>query len=133
MMPLVACALMISAGIYVSAVLIRGSDERVKSSRRLFELASTVEDGVKYKREPIASILGKDAFEELAFSRDPEVAKLTGSICSSDYGAALNYAALLKIHTEKEMRKTVDEEGRRRPMMTFLPPAAAALAAILLI
>ena len=125
--------LMASSGFFVSYLLVKASSDRVKSSVRLFDLASTLEDGIRYKREPVAAILGDSAFEELAASGDPEVAKLTESICSSDYEAALNYAALLKIHTEKEMRKTEEEEKRARPMMTFLPPAAAALAAILLI
>ena len=126
-------ALMTSAGVFVSLNLIGGSKMRVESARRLFDTVSAVEDGIRYKREPIASVVGDGAFQELLSSRDPEVAKLTESICSSDYEAALNYAALLKIHTEKEMRKTAEEEERRRPLMTFLPPAAAALAAILLI
>ena len=125
--------LMTSAGLFVSSLLVKDSKTRVSSAKRLYEIASSLEDGIRYKREPVTSILGSGQFEELVSSSDPEAAKLTNDICSSDYEAALNYAALLKIHTEKEMRKTAEEEERRRPMMIFLPPAAAALAAILLI
>ena len=125
--------LILSAGLLVSHTLLKGSSKRIERSRKLYESASSIEDGIRYKREPVASIIGEDKFSELKGSEDSTVSKLISDICSSDYGAALNCAVLLKNHTEKEMRKTVEKEEKSRPMMAYLPPAAAALVAILLL
>lgn len=131
-MNLLIVILLLLSGLLVSAELLAESSGRVASAKRRYELASSVEEGIRYKREPMTSILGEDSFKELAESGG-EVSKLVADICSSDYDAALNCAALLKIYTEKEMRKTAEREMRSRPMMAYLPPAAAALAAILLL
>ena len=132
-MYLIFLSLMLCAGALVSSSLLKESGARVEKARRLFDDASSIEEGIRYKRAPVGSILGGAPLNELSNSGDDTVAKLISEICSSDYAAALNYAALLKNHTEKEMRKTEEKEMRSRPMMAYLPPAAASLAAILLL
>ena len=66
-------------------------------------------------------------------SSDGAVSKLVSGICSSDYDAAQRYAGQLKNLTEKEMRSAEEEEKKSFAARAFLPVAAAALAAILLL
>ena len=123
---------MLLAGLAVSGTLLKESGARVERARRIYGYAKTIEEGIRYARAPIPSVIDSRSLKELEES-DEEAGRLVEDICSSDYGAALNYAVYLRNHTEKEMQRAEEEERARRPMMAYLPPAAAALAVILLL
>ena len=126
--------LMLLSGVSVSYYLIKDSEKRRRRALGIYELASHLEELIRYTRTPVSGLtMGGMSIDDLIEHPDGEVVRLTEMICSSDYEAALSYAALLKNHTEKEMQKVKEKEERSRPMAAFLPPAAALLAAILLI
>ncbi len=125
---------MFLAGCSVSYILCSDSRAKTEKSYELAKCAALIEERIRCAREPIEDILtGSTTLDSLLNNGDPEVARLTEKICSSDYGSALTFAQLLKNHTEKENEKIAHDERRLRPAKVFLPPAASLLAAILLI
>ena len=127
--------MMMAAGFSASYCLIKDSKERCAAAASLFKSSSILEDAIKYTRATVSEALRGSPvdFESFENSADPEVSRLFKLICSSEYEAAQKYAAALKNYTEKEMQKVTEKEERTRGAMAYLPPAAAALAAILLI